>query len=324
MAPFVDVQQLSVHFRVGRHQALQAVRSVDLAIQRGETVGLVGESGSGKSTLARTIVRAERPAAGSILFDGQDLAPLSDRQLRPYRSRMQMIFQDPFGSLDPRMRVGDVIGEPLRVHRRGNRNWIRGRVAELLEVVGLDASAAERSPAQFSGGQRQRISVARALALEPQLLVADEPVSALDVSIQAQIISLLNRVQDDLGLTTLVIAHDLALVHQISDRIAVMYLGEIVEEGTADEVVFAPQHPYTASLLSATPVADPDAEAGRERIVLSGEQPSPLQPPTGCSFHTRCPIARPHCATDAPPLVEVGGRRVACHYAGEIAPVIVA
>jgi oligopeptide transport system ATP-binding protein len=324
MMAFVEVQQLSVRFRVGRHQELQAVRDVDLAIERGETVGLVGESGSGKSTLARTVVRAERPASGRILFDGDDLAPLTERQLRPYRSRLQMIFQDPFGSLDPRMRVEDVIGEPLRVHKRGDRRWIRGRVGELLELVGLDPSVAHRSPAQFSGGQRQRISVARALALEPDFLVADEPVSALDVSIQAQIIALLNDVQQKLGLTTLVIAHDLALVHQISDRIAVMYLGEIVEEGTADEVVFAPQHPYTASLLSATPVADPDAEARRERIVLTGEQPSPLNPPTGCSFHTRCPIARPHCAVDAPPLVEVDGRRVACHYAGEIAPVIVA
>ncbi len=322
-APFVQVEDLTVTFRVDRNRELRAVRDVNLAIGRGETVGLVGESGSGKSTLARTVVRAERPSHGRVLFDGDDLAQLSDRQLRPYRPRMQMIFQDPFGSLDTRMRVGDIVAEPLRVHRRGTREEIRTKVDQLLERVGLDPAVAHRSPAQFSGGQRQRISIARALALEPEFLVADEPVSALDVSIQAQILALLSEVQADLQLTTLVIAHDLALVHQIADRIAVMYLGEVVEEGPADGVVFLPQHPYTASLLSATPVVDPEFEARRERIVLRGEQPSPLSPPSGCSFHTRCPIARPHCATEAPPLVQIGDRRVACHYAGEIDPVIV-
>ena len=324
MVALVSIEDLDVRFRVGRDLELRAVRNVSLEIERGQTVGLVGESGSGKSTLARTLVRAEQPAGGRIMFDGVDLAPLNDRQLRPFRSRMQMIFQDPFGSLDPRMRVGDTIAEPLRVHRRGGRTAIRARVEDLLERVGLDRGAAARFPAQFSGGQRQRISVARALALEPEMLVADEPVSALDVSIQAQIIALLNQVQEDLGLTTLMIAHDLALVHQLADRIAVMYLGEIVEEGTADDVVFDPQHPYTVSLLSATPVADPVVERSRERILLRGEQPSPLNPPLGCSFHNRCPIAQPRCSVESPPLVEMSGRRVACHYAGQLGPVVIA
>ena len=324
MTAFVETQDLSVSFRVDRRRHLRAVRDVDLAIAKGSTVGLVGESGSGKSTLARTIVRAERPASGRILFDGVDIAGFGPKELRPYRSRMQMVFQDPFGSLDSRMRVGDIVAEPLRVHGRGDRGEIRTKVARLLERVGLDRSAEGWSPAQVSGGQRQRISIARALALDPELLVADEPVSALDVSIQAQILALLDEIQRELGLTSLVIAHDLALVHQIADRIAVMYLGQIVEEGDADQVVFAPQHPYTVSLLAATPVADPVIETSRERIVLSGEQPSPISPPSGCSFHTRCPIARPRCVTEAPPMLDIGGRRVACHYAGEMAPVIVA
>lgn len=323
MTAFVQVQDLTVSFRLDRHRSLKAVRDVDLDIAKGSTVGLVGESGSGKSTLARAIVRAEEPSSGRILFDGVDIAGFSRKELKPYRARMQMVFQDPFGSLDPRMRVGAILAEPLRVHGRGDRAAIRDAVTSLLERVGLDASAVHRSPASFSGGQQQRISIARALALRPELLVADEPVSALDVSIQAQILALLAEVQAEMGLTSLVIAHDLALVHQIADRIAVMYLGEVVEEGTADVVVFAPQHPYTVSLLSATPVADPAKEAARERIVLSGEQPSPLAPPPGCAFHTRCPIARPRCRTEAPPLVTVEGHRVACHYAGEMAPVIV-
>lgn len=321
--PLVEIRDLTVRFRVGRHQTLTAVRSVDLDIHRGETVGLVGESGSGKSTLARALMRAHEPSSGSIRFDGDELTGLSPRELRPYRSRMQMIFQDPFASLDPRMQVGDIVAEPLRVHRRGSKMEIRERVQELLRRVGLPRDAHLRYPTQFSGGQQQRISIARALALEPELLVADEPVSALDVSIQAQIIALLDEVREEFGLTTLVIAHDLALVHQITDRVAVMYLGEIVEKGRTEDVVFEPRHPYTASLLSATPVADPRIERTRERVPLRGEPPSAISPPSGCSFHPRCPIVRDRCADDAPALVErAGGRLSACHYADEVAPVI--
>jgi oligopeptide/dipeptide ABC transporter ATP-binding protein len=319
----VEIRDLTVRFRIDRHRTLAAVRGVNLTLRRGETLGLVGESGSGKSTLALALMRAHPPSAGTITFDGRDITRLPERELRTLRPRMQMIFQDPFASLDPRMRVGDIVAEPLRVHRRGTRQEIDRKVGDLLRRVGLPRDAHLRYPSQFSGGQRQRISIARALALEPELLVADEPVSALDVSIQAQIIALLDEIRVEFGLTTLVIAHDLALVHQITDRIAVMYLGEIVEEGPTDEVVFDPQHPYTASLLSATPVADPRIERHRERIVLRGEPPSPISPPSGCTFHPRCPIARDVCATEVPALVDRGaGRPVACHFAGELGPVI--
>ena len=320
--PLLRLDDLVVRFRVGRSR-LTAVDHVSLAVGRGETVGLVGESGSGKSTLGLTAMRALRPDEGSVWFDGTDLTNLSDRQLRPFRRRMQMVFQDPFASLDPKMKVGKIVSEPLRIHRVGTREEIATKVANLLTAVGLPAAAADRHPGQFSGGQKQRISIARALALDPELLVADEPVSALDVSIQAQVIAVLADVRERFGLTTLVIAHDLALVYQISDRIAVMYLGQIVEQGPTDQVVFHPQHPYTASLLSAAPVPDPQVERTRERIVLGGDPPSPIHPPSGCRFHPRCPIARAQCAQEVPPLTQhQDGSWVACHYPGEIGPVL--
>lgn len=320
--PAAALEGVGVDFTVRHGVKLRAVRAVDLALHRGETLALVGESGSGKSTLARVIVRAITPTAGRVLLDGRDITHLPERRLRTLRPRMQMVFQDPFASLDPRMSVGDIIAEPLRVHRRGNRREISERVEHLLTRVGLPADARGRYPNQFSGGQRQRVSIARALALEPQVLVADEPVSALDVSIQAQIVALLDDIRAEYGLTVLVIAHDLALVQHISDRVAVMYLGELVEVGVADDVVFDPQHPYTASLLSATPVPNPLVERERERIVLGGDPPSPIDPPPGCSFHPRCPIARDRCATDKPPLSLRGDRLVACHYPGELPPVL--
>jgi oligopeptide/dipeptide ABC transporter ATP-binding protein len=320
--PLLRTSDLVVRFRAGRGY-LTAVDGVSLQVARSETLGLVGESGSGKSTFGLAVMRAYRPDAGRIVFDGADITDLDERQLRPYRARMQMIFQDPFASLDPAMKVGAIVAEPIRVHRLLDRAEVSGRVAELLEAVGLPSSAAERYPGQFSGGQRQRISIARALALQPELLIADEPVSALDVSIQAQIIKVLDDVKREFGLTTVVIAHDLALVYQLTDRIAVMYLGRIVEEGPTAGVVFEPQHPYTASLLSATPVPDPEVERNRQRIVLHGDPPSPLTPPAACRFHTRCPIARPVCAQETPPLAEVSpGHRVACHFAGELGPVL--
>ncbi len=253
----LDVRDLTVRFKTGR-RLLTAVDRVSLDVATGETFGLVGESGSGKSTFGLTVVRAHAPDAGQIIFDGIDIAPLSDRQMRPLRTRMQMIFQDPYASLDPHMKVSAILAEPLRIHGIVPRAETGEKVTSLLEAVGLPAEAAQRYPSQFSGGQRQRISIARALAVEPELLIADEPVSALDVSIQAQVMALLNEVKTKFGLTTIVIAHDLALVYQVTDRIAVMYLGQIVELGPTAEVVFNPQHPYTAALLSATPVPDPD------------------------------------------------------------------
>ena len=321
--PLLAVRDLVVRFKVGR-RFLTAVDEVSLDVNRGETFGLVGESGSGKSTFGLTVVRAHYPDSGSVVFDGTELAELSERDLRPFRTRMQMIFQDPYASLDPHMQVGKAIAEPLRIHRLVPPSEEADRVTQLLEAVGLSGDASSRYPVQFSGGQRQRISIARALAVEPELLIADEPVSALDVSIQAQVIRLLADVKEEFGLTTIIIAHDLALVYQVTDRVAVMYLGQIVEEGPTSEVVFNPQHPYTAALLSATPVPDPAVERTRERIVLRGDPPSALTPPSGCRFHTRCPIAQPVCSVEAPPLDRrIPDHRVACHFAGEIGPVLV-
>lgn len=319
----LEVRDLTVRFKSGR-RFLTAVDHVSVDIVRGETFGLVGESGSGKSTFGLTVIRAHSPDTGQILFDGTDIAPLAEKQLRPFRTRMQMIFQDPYASLDPHVKVRAILAEPLRIHNVVPRAEIGERVSKLLEAVGLPPDVANRYPRQFSGGQRQRISIARALAVEPELLIADEPVSALDVSIQAQVMQLLEEVKTGFGLTTIVIAHDLALVYQVTDRIAVMYLGQIVELGPTTEVVFNPQHPYTAALLSATPVADPDAERARNRIVLSGEPPSAISPPSGCRFHTRCPIVRDICRTTSPALVEQPDRHlVACHFAGEIGSVAV-
>ena len=315
----VDAAAVSVEFRVsargwrGSKQRLRAVDGVSLTIDRGETVALVGESGCGKTTLGRTLLRLYDPVEGRILFDGTDIGSLRGSALLGFRRRAQMIFQDPFASLDPRMRVQDLVGEPLRAHGvRGEER--RAEVARLLDLVGLPPGAARRYPHAFSGGQRQRIGIARALALSPEFVVADEPVSALDVSIQATIINLLGDLQDSLGLTLLLIAHDLAVVRHAATRVAVMYLGTIVELGSGDSILEQPLHPYTRSLLSAVPIPDPAAERTRERIVLRGDVPSPIDPPSGCRFHPRCPVAIPVCATIRPELRETeNGRAVACH-----------
>ncbi|MCW2976810.1 MAG: appF [Actinomycetia bacterium] len=299
---------------------VKAVDGVSLTIRRGETLGLVGESGCGKSTLGRAILRLYEPTAGRIVFDGQDISHLDDDKLRPLRRRMQMVFQDPFASLNPRHSVGRIVGEPLRAHGLAARGELSKRVRELLEIVGLPADAMGRYPHEFSGGQRQRIGVARALAVNPSFIVADEPVSALDVSIQAQILNLLESLQNDFELTYLFIAHDLAVVRHISDRIAVMYLGSVVEVSPSDDLYTNPLHPYTISLLSAVPIPDPVVERARRPILLSGDLPSPANPPTGCRFHTRCPyVQATRCRDEVPPLRALAGEHtVACHWAQEI------
>ncbi len=293
---------------------------VSLELRPGETLGLVGESGSGKTTTARTILQLERPTAGQVRFEGTNLAQASGRAVRRVRRDLQVVFQDPFASLDPKLRINDIVAEPLRVHgcyRRGGRQ----RVAKLLEQVGLRPEEGSRYPHQFSGGQRQRVAIARALALEPKVVVLDEPVSALDVSIRAGVIALLEDLQARLGLAYLFIAHDLSIVRQISDRVAVMYLGKIVEAGTRQDVYERPSHPYTQALLSAVPVPDPTVERRRQRVVLSGEIPSPVDPPSGCRFRTRCWRAEDVCAVEEPALVERGqGHPVACHFAGAKTP----
>jgi peptide/nickel transport system ATP-binding protein len=299
---------------------VKAVDGVTLDVKRGETLGLVGESGCGKSTVGRAILRLYKPTAGRIVFDGTDITKLSDGQMRPLRRRMQMVFQDPFASLNPRHSVGRIIAEPMRAHGLSTRSEKGQRVYELLETVGLPRDAATRYPHEFSGGQRQRIGVARALAVNPDLIVADEPVSALDVSIQAQILNLLEALQDQFKLTYLFIAHDLAVVRHTSDRIAVMYLGAIAEVSPADELYDRPLHPYTIALLSAVPIPDPIVERQREAILLQGDLPSPANPPTGCRFHTRCPFVQPtRCRDEVPALRELApGHGVACHWAEQI------
>ncbi len=299
---------------------IKAVDGVTLDIRRGETLGLVGESGCGKSTVGRAILRLYKPTGGQIRFDGQDISKLSEGDLRPLRRRMQMVFQDPFASLNPRHSVGRIIGEPLRAHGLATRRQAGLRVRELLQIVGLPADAASRYPHEFSGGQRQRIGVARALSVNPDFIVADEPVSALDVSIQAQIINLLETLQDEFDLTYLFIAHDLAVVRHISDRIAVMYLGSIVEISPSDELYEMPLHPYTISLLSSVPIPDPEVEKKRVPILLPGDLPSPANPPPGCRFHTRCPFVQPtRCRDEVPELRTLAsGHLVACHWAEQI------
>jgi oligopeptide/dipeptide ABC transporter ATP-binding protein len=329
--PLLEVRDLVVHFpiRVGiiieRHVGdVRAVDGVSFTLRRGETLGLVGESGCGKSTTGRAIVRLLRPTAGRIVFDGVEIERLEGEPLRRIRRRMQMIFQDPYASLNPRMTAGAIVGEPLEIHGWGTPRERRERVRELLSLVGLDPEYGVRYPHEFSGGQRQRIGVARALALEPDLVVADEPISALDVSIQAQILNLLGRLQDRLGLTYLFIAHDLSAVRHVSDRIAVMYLGQIVELGPAREINVAPLHPYTVALLSAVPIPDPAVEARRRRIILTGDVPSPVDPPPGCRFHTRCwlreRLGNPErCVAEVPALRELApGHVVACHFAERV------
>ncbi len=317
----VEAQDLVKHFAVrgtafrSCGETVHAVDGVSLEVRSGETVGVVGESGCGKSTLGRLLVRLHEPTSGSIRFRGRDITSLSRRELRPFRREMQMIFQDPYASLNPRKRVGQILEDPFRIHGQLGRSDTRRRVGELLETVGLSPDHVNRYPHEFSGGQRQRIGVARALALNPKLIVADEPVSALDVSIQAQVINLLDDLQDEFDLTYVFIAHDLGVVHHVSDRIAVMYLGVIVEIGPSEELFLAPVHPYTEALLSAIPAIEGDDEIRRERIVLEGEVPSPVAPPEGCRFHTRCRYATEICSAVRPPLVDHGGGRLAaCHH----------
>ncbi len=319
--PLVTVSDLKVWFPVasGMMQRttghVHAVDGVDLEIMPGETVGLVGESGCGKSTLGRTVIRLVEPTAGTITFKGEDITHRRGEKLRALRREMAMIFQDPYASLDPRQTVGDIIGEPIDVHGLAKGRERQARIQELLRVVGMNPRFVDRYPHEFSGGQRQRIGIARALAVEPTFIVCDEPISALDVSIQAQIINLLENLQSKFKLTYLFIAHDLSVVKHISNRIAVMYLGKIMEMAPGQELYRRPRHPYTGSLLSAIPIPDPKIELKRERVIIQGDVASPVNPPSGCRFRTRCPRAREHCAEEVPPLESFGAEhRAACFY----------
>ena len=321
-APLLAVENLTKHFPVMRGVlrrrvgAVRAVDGLDFAIQPRETLGLVGESGCGKSTAGRVILRLDSATAGRVIFRGEDITALRGEALRRLRPHMQMIFQDPQDSLNPRMTVGSIVGEPLREHGAAAGASLRARVEALLEAVGLDPAFANRYPHEFSGGQRQRIGVARALALKPAFIVCDEPIAALDVSIQAQVVNLLKELQERFGLTYLFISHDLRMVRHVADRVAVMYLGKIVELAASDALYEEPLHPYTRALLSAVPTHDPAQEARRKRIVLQGEVPSPAAPPPGCRFSTRCPVAVPECARHAPEWRTLRpGHRVACHLA---------
>ena len=312
----ISMQGLKVHYRLGgglfsAARIVKAVDGVSLDIQRGETLGLVGESGCGKSTLGKAILRLTEPTGGKVLYNGKDLAHLPQSSMREQRKDLQMIFQDPYASLNPRMTVGNIIGEPIRTFSLAKGRSVEGKVQELMETVGLSRRFIRRYPHEFSGGQRQRIGIARALAVDPKFIVADEPISALDVSIQAQIMNLMERLQAEKGLTYLFISHDLRAVRHLSDRVAVMYLGRIAELADGKEIYRDPLMPYTKALISAVPVPDPEIEAKRERIILKGDVPSPINPPSGCPFHTRCPFAIDDCKKIVPTLAEIKPR----HYA---------
>jgi oligopeptide/dipeptide ABC transporter ATP-binding protein len=323
----VDVRDLKMHFPLTKGIVLQrvvghvrAVDGVSFSIERGQTLGLVGESGSGKTTIGRTITRLYKPTSGQILYENVDLAKLQGEELRQVRRRVQMIFQDPYASLNPRFTIGSLIAEPMHIYNTGSKSEIRDKTAELLSVVGLRAEYIDRYPHEFSGGQRQRIAVARALSINPDFIVADEPVSALDVSVRAQVLNLLQRLQRQFNLTYLFVSHDLSVVRHVADRIAVMYLGRIVELADRDELYAAPQHPYTKALLSAVPIPDPKIEKGRQRIILSGDLPSPINIPSGCRFHTRCPMAQQICREVEPTFDRKEGREhfAACHFSENV------
>jgi oligopeptide transport system ATP-binding protein len=321
--PLVSVTDVYKHFPTGggfgRGAVVRAVDGVTFEISGGETLGLVGESGCGKSTLGRVIMQLQTATQGSIKFEGRELTKMKGNELRNVRQRMQMIFQDPYASLNPRMTIGDIVGEPLKNFGLGNKRAREKRVQEVMRVCGLNPNFSNRYPHEFSGGQRQRIGIARALVMTPSLVVADEPISALDVSIQAQIVNLLEDLQNEFKLTYLFIAHDLSVVRHVSDRVAVMYLGKIVEIASSRDVYDTPLHPYTKVLLSSIPFADPDLEAQRKPILLKGEIPSPINPPSGCRFHTRCPIAQQICSEVEPPLEKKkDGHLAACHFPGKL------
>ena len=317
-SPILSVRNLKTYFDVtkgvfAKKQIVKAVDDVSFDVMPNETFGLVGESGSGKTTLGRTIVKLYEPFAGSIEFEGKDIAKIKGKELKDFRKDMQMIFQDPYASLNPRMTVGEIIKEPMIIHNIYNTDQEReDRVVELLKIVGLKPDHIRRYPAEFSGGQRQRIGIARALAVNPKFIVCDEPISALDVSIQAQVINLLENIQKEMGLSYLFIAHDLSMVKHISDKIGVMYLGHMVEVGNSNDIYHRPLHPYTVALLSAIPIPDPDSAKSKQRIILEGEIPSPINPPAGCPFATRCPKATERCHKETPRPVHVGDRIVSC------------
>ncbi|PYZ99079.1 peptide ABC transporter substrate-binding protein [Alteribacter lacisalsi] len=319
--PILEIKGLKKHFELSsgwfskEQKSVKAVDGIDLEVYPGETLGIVGESGCGKSTTGNTILRLLEATEGQILFEGQDLASLSKKEMREKRKDIQMIFQDPFSSLNPRMKVFDIIAEPLRSHKVATGDDLRKRVYELMETVGISKSFDQRFPHEFSGGQRQRIGIARALALKPKLIVCDEPVSALDVSIQSQVLNLLSKLQKEFNLTYIFIAHGLPAIKHISDRVAVMYLGKVVELADKEQLFSRPMHPYTEGLLSSVPVPDPHVRDTKERIILTGDLPSPADPPSGCRFHTRCPYADELCKTKEPDLVEErDGHHVMCHY----------
>ena len=315
--PVLKIEDLKVYFQIGggflkKKDIVKAVDGISFEIYEGETFGLVGESGCGKSTTGRAIVKINTPTAGKIYVNGKDITTIKGTELKQFKRDVQMIFQDPYASLNPRMTVGEIIREPMDIHNIGTKEEREKRVRELLEIVGLKPDHIRRYPHEFSGGQRQRIGIARTLALNPKFIVCDEPISALDVSIQAQVINLLEKIQAEMGISYLFIAHDLSMVKHISDRIGVMYLGNLVEVGDSDDVYRRPLHPYTQALLSAVPIPDPKVARERERIVLQGELPSPINPPSGCVFRTRCPKATEKCAQAKPQLKTVEGRQVAC------------